>query len=172
MNGSIPRELDSLLNLRFLELADSELTGEIPPELGDLTNLETLKLGGNRLHGNIPPTLGKLASIEALELNNNQLDDGIPTESGHLSSLRNLVLLEDNELTGCVPTAWQPRTLETLSTQATSVEDGTHATSSVQVATSAGKLPGPGFGAADSQVWGLLQLPNLILVGVAIVPWS
>ena len=106
--GEIPKELESLSNLKRLELGNNDLTGEIPRELGNLSDLETLLLLGSTsrltggLSGGIPKELGTLSKLEALNLKFNQLAGEIPTELGNLTSLETL-LLDYNRLSGEIP---------------------------------------------------------------------
>ena len=102
LTGTIPAELGSLINLRWLYLDDNQLSGEIPTELGNLFYLRKLYLAGNQLSGEIPAELGSLASLQELYLDNNQLTGVIPAELGTLGNLRDLYLA-GNPLFGCVP---------------------------------------------------------------------
>ena len=102
LSGAIPPELGSLTNLEHLALWSNELTGEIPAELGSLTNLQSLGLGGNRLTGEIPAELGRLSNLEGLYLANTELSGPIPAELGSLVNLQWLEL-QSNRLTGRIP---------------------------------------------------------------------
>ena len=102
--GSIPSDLGSLTNVRWLFLYLNALTGTIPGELGNLTNLQSLALGFNDLSGPIPNELGRLVNLRYLDLIYNNLSGSIPSTLGRLGSLETLYL-SDNELTGQVP-AW------------------------------------------------------------------
>ena len=103
LQGSIPTELGSLTNLRYLRLNNNALTGPIPTELGSLTALRYLRLNNNALTGPIPTELGNLSNLESLQLYNNALTGPIPTELGNLSNLESLQLY-NNALTGPIPT--------------------------------------------------------------------
>ena len=59
LTGSIPAELENLVNLEELDLGDNQLTGSIPAELGNLANLQVLWFDSNQLSGSIPAELGK-----------------------------------------------------------------------------------------------------------------
>ena len=102
LTGSIPPELDTLINLERLRLYENNLTGRIPPELGTLINLEELKLDNNNLTGPIPAELGALTNLENLHLHGNNLTGSIPPELGALTNLENLPLWGNN-LTGPIP---------------------------------------------------------------------
>ncbi|MDE2822841.1 MAG: M12 family metallo-peptidase, partial [Chloroflexota bacterium] len=102
LSGAIPPELGSLTNLEYLALWDNELTGEIPAELGSLTNLQSLGLGGNRLTGEIPAELGRLTNLEGLYLAYNELSGPIPAELGSLVNLQWLEL-QSNGITDRIP---------------------------------------------------------------------
>ena len=100
--GSIPVELSSLTNLKYLELGYNELTGPIPAELARLANLEYLALQGNHLTGSIPSELGGLTHLRGLFLWGNELTGLIPSELGGLTNLTNLHF-GANSLTGPIP---------------------------------------------------------------------
>ncbi len=102
LSGSIPAEFGRLANLEFLFLGKNELTGPIPSELGELVSLERLNLAENNLSGSIPSELGNLASLAHLELSSNDLSGASPPELGSLTNL-NTLYLNDNELTGPIP---------------------------------------------------------------------
>ena len=104
LTGKIPAELGSLPNLKELLLHKNRLKGRIPAELGNLENLRALHLHENRLRGRIPGELGDLRKLEALSLAKNRLTGSVPSELGKLSRLEYLSL-EKNRLEGCVPLA-------------------------------------------------------------------
>ena len=84
MVGTIPTELGTMSELQYLRLGDNQFSGEIPAELGNLPNLKVLLLRGNRLIGQIPSRLGNLAD-----------------------TLRTLLIADNSDLTGCIPSALQ-----------------------------------------------------------------
>ncbi len=104
LNGILPPEIETLVNLEVLLLYGNQLTGAIPPQLGNLKNLENLNLSGNPLGGSIPPELGNLDRLARLLLSSTQLSGPIPPELGNLSFLR-FLFLESNALEGVVTDA-------------------------------------------------------------------
>ncbi|MXW67915.1 MAG: hypothetical protein F4Z72_13060 [Gemmatimonadales bacterium] len=98
INGTLPREIGELSELRHLHIASRNLIGEIPPAIGSLANLESLLLG-SRLTGAIPPELGNLANLESLVLGGS-LTGEIPPALGDLANLR---LLELHSVTSAMP---------------------------------------------------------------------
>ena len=100
--GPIPSWLQSLVNLRFLDLGSTNRNGKIPAFLGNLNGLLFLSLYSNQLTGAIPPELGNLPALQTLYLYNNQLSGPIPPELGNLTSLQYLNL-RSNQLSGEVP---------------------------------------------------------------------
>ncbi|MCY3943889.1 MAG: leucine-rich repeat domain-containing protein [Gemmatimonadetes bacterium] len=102
LTGGIPPELGNLENLEELRLQANNLTGSIPAELLDLENLKVLYLFKNSLNGPLPPKLGDLSKLRRLWLGGNRLGGPIPPEIGDLDSLRYLDLA-DNQLTGGIP---------------------------------------------------------------------
>ena len=109
LTGSIPNDLGSLTNVRWLHLGVNELTGPIPEELGNLGNLESLWLWSNALTGPIPTELGNLRNLKLLNLGANELTGPIPAQLGNLTNLERLDLggkeltTEANALTGPIP---------------------------------------------------------------------
>ena len=76
LNGEIPKELGSLVNLESLDLSDNRLTGSIAAELLDLANLQELYLGGNLLTGCVPDGLRDVPNNDIASL-------GLPFCSEH-----------------------------------------------------------------------------------------
>ena len=103
LSGSIPAELGSLSNLKWLLLGDNQLSGSIPAELGSLAKLEWLDLGVNQLSGLIPAELGSLSSLQSLHLGGNELSGSIPAELGSLAKLEWLNLDGNSALSGPLP---------------------------------------------------------------------
>ncbi|MFC1839664.1 leucine-rich repeat domain-containing protein [Thermodesulfobacteriota bacterium] len=101
LKGTIPSDLENLINLRELSLWNNQLTGTIPKELGNMINLEGLMLYNNQLTGSIPPELGNLNNLIGLYLHNNQVTGSIPSEIGSLTNLQSLSLY-NNQLTGSI----------------------------------------------------------------------
>jgi Leucine-rich repeat (LRR) protein len=100
--GLIPRELENLSQLMWLELYSNQLSGSIPSELGNLSQLEWLDLHNNQLSGSIPSELGNLSQLRELNLYNNQLIGSIPSELGNMNQLK-ILNLRDNQLSGFIP---------------------------------------------------------------------
>jgi len=73
LTGSIPKELGSLTNLKYLDLDNNKLSGSIPKELGSLENLMELEVSGNSLVGTIPPELGNLTKLTSTDIGYNAL---------------------------------------------------------------------------------------------------
>ncbi|EPS63997.1 hypothetical protein M569_10784, partial [Genlisea aurea] len=108
-SGVIPSSIGSLQQLVYLSLNSNNFIGEIPPSVGMLSNLYWLDLADNKLSGSIPvssgsiPGLDMLANTKHFHFGNNQLSGQIPPSlfSSNLSLIH--LLLENNRLTGTIP---------------------------------------------------------------------
>ncbi len=101
LSGELPAELETLSDLRVLDLSGNQLTGSIPSEWADgLDVLLRLNLSDNELSGAIPAGLGN-HHLDTLNISYNQLDGEIPPELGNLVNLKELNL-SHNELSGAI----------------------------------------------------------------------
>jgi len=98
LTGPIPN-LWNLQKLVTLELSHNQLSGSIPPVLAHLNYLNWLDLSSNQLSGPIPSALGYFKNIYWLDLSSNQLSGPIPPTLGYLKNLR-LISVYNNQLTG------------------------------------------------------------------------
>ncbi|PRQ24702.1 putative non-specific serine/threonine protein kinase [Rosa chinensis] len=95
----------------IIDLSSNDLEGEIPEELCSLVQLGTLNLSMNQLSGNIPSKIGNLLLLETLDLSQNQLSGHIPQSLSSLTFLSHLNL-SFNNLTGRIPSGNQLQTLD------------------------------------------------------------
>ncbi len=102
--GPVPGWIQSMSQIAYLYMNDSNLTGPIPSWFGGLSQLSYLQLGSNALTGAIPPELGNLAGLRYLYLYKNQLTGTIPSELGNCTKLSRLSLYA-NHLTGPLPSS-------------------------------------------------------------------
>ncbi|CAN6577477.1 unnamed protein product [Malus baccata var. baccata] len=79
LQGEIPGEISSLIQLGTLNLSMNQLSGKIPSKVGNLRWLETLDLSHNHLSGQIPQSLSSLTSLSHLDLSYNNLSGRIPS---------------------------------------------------------------------------------------------
>ncbi|KAF8666417.1 hypothetical protein HU200_053525 [Digitaria exilis] len=97
--------MDSLTNcsnLKVIGLAGNKLGGVLPASIANLsTSMETLGLWGNMLSGQIPPTIGNLTLLSELSLENNTLTGPVPSSLG--SCRLETLSLDNNRLTGPIP---------------------------------------------------------------------
>ncbi|XP_015967890.1 LRR receptor-like serine/threonine-protein kinase GSO1 [Arachis duranensis] len=125
LTGSIPSQISSLSNLKFLNLQMNNLSGSIPPSIGISKSLLDLQLGGNQLSGaipsmpislqvavnlshnnfsgSIPSSLSSLDNLEILDLSYNKFSGGVPGDLAGMSSLTELLLTNNNQLSGVLP---------------------------------------------------------------------
>ncbi|PHT53630.1 hypothetical protein CQW23_08092, partial [Capsicum baccatum] len=101
IGGSIPREISNLVNLKLLDMSNSNLTGRIPDSIGRLTNLGSLNLSSNLLTGVIPSSIRNLTELVYLYLPLNKLEGNIPSTLGNCNQLLELDI-SDNHLTGTI----------------------------------------------------------------------
>ncbi|XP_024195139.1 receptor-like protein EIX2 [Rosa chinensis] len=97
--------------LTIIDFSHNDLEGEIPEEISSLVQLATLNLSINQLSGNIPSKIGNLHLLETLDLSQNQLSGQIPQSLASLTFLSHLNL-SCNKLTGRIPSGNQLQTLD------------------------------------------------------------
>ncbi|MFQ6630672.1 hypothetical protein Gotur_008824 [Gossypium turneri] len=80
--GPIPSSVSNLTNLSslFLSMASNLLEGPIPREIESLNVLEYLNLSGNKLSRPIPTHIGNLPNLRYLILAKNNLSGDIPSQ--------------------------------------------------------------------------------------------
>jgi myosin heavy subunit/ribosomal protein L13E len=88
LQGEIPSSIDSLVNLKELDLRYNQLFGAIPATIGNLKHLTHLHLHCNRLTGSIPESITDLNLLEVLDVRSNQLTGILPTSITQLSNLQ------------------------------------------------------------------------------------
>jgi hypothetical protein len=92
-------DFSKLSNLHELAMKDNNLKGTIPDWIGEFTNLQLLDLDANQLTGVIPSWIGLLAGLDHLLLNRNKLTGTLPSQLGNLKGL-NVLLLDGNSFGG------------------------------------------------------------------------
>ncbi|KAL0348173.1 UNVERIFIED_CONTAM: putative leucine-rich repeat receptor-like protein kinase [Sesamum angustifolium] len=135
LTGALPTSIGNLKNLTTLILVGCGFSGPIPDTIGSLTKLQILSLKSNNFVGSIPPSIGNLSDLYLLDLTDNKLTGPIPVskestpgldmlfKAGHFhlgmnqlsgeippqlfSSNLTLIhlLLENNQLTGSIPSS-------------------------------------------------------------------
>ncbi|GAK59692.1 hypothetical protein U27_06677 [Candidatus Vecturithrix granuli] len=73
LEGSIPRELEHLTDLRTLALHHNALSGRLTPELGNLPRLQALLLSSTQLHGSLPGNLTNLQQLQRFHFDDTAL---------------------------------------------------------------------------------------------------
>ncbi|XP_057804439.1 leucine-rich repeat receptor protein kinase HPCA1 isoform X1 [Salvia miltiorrhiza] len=108
-SGPIPSSIGSLQELVYLSLNSNGFIGEIPPTIGKLSKLYWLDLADNRLSGTIPvsdgnsPGLDMLLDTKHFHFGKNQLSGEIPSQLFNSNLTLIHLLLENNLLTGGIP---------------------------------------------------------------------
>ncbi|KAG8364012.1 hypothetical protein BUALT_Bualt19G0082000 [Buddleja alternifolia] len=108
-SGPIPPSIGSLQELVYLSLNSNNFVGEIPPSIGNLSNLYWLDLADNKLSGIIPvsngstPGLDMLVNAKHFHFGRNQFSGEIPSQLFSSSLILIHLLLENNQLSGSIP---------------------------------------------------------------------
>ena len=103
LQGTFPREILALTNLRELNLADNRLESQLPT-VSDLSRLRVLRLGSNAFNGPLP-SFADMVVLTTIDLSYNQLSGTIPTDFlTRLSSRAKVTVdLASNRSTGGIP---------------------------------------------------------------------
>ncbi|CAA2969828.1 receptor EIX2 [Olea europaea subsp. europaea] len=88
--------------VKLIDLSSNNLEGEIPSEITSLVNLVGLNLSRNNLIGFLPPKIDQLKSLNFLDLSRNQLSGEIPASFSHLDRL-GVLDMSHNNLSGKIP---------------------------------------------------------------------
>jgi Leucine-rich repeat (LRR) protein len=75
LEGTIPPEIENLVNLSEYSVPVNNMHGTIPTELGNLVNLRYLWLNGNSFEGSVPNGVGNMSQLLYLRIDNNQFTD-------------------------------------------------------------------------------------------------
>ena len=102
ISGIIPSELENLVNLTTLNMAQNLFNGTIPSYFGKFQMLQGLGLDGNRLSGQIPASIGNLTQVVILFLSQNKLEGSIPSSFENCKNLQELDFSQNN-LSGAIP---------------------------------------------------------------------
>ncbi|WMV15818.1 hypothetical protein MTR67_009203 [Solanum verrucosum] len=103
LQGSIPKEIGNLENLKDLILFENQLTGSIPLSIFNISTLELLGLSGNQLTGSLPVDIcRRLGRIKRISLVSNHLSGYIPSGLSNCTELSELSLAYNN-FSGNIP---------------------------------------------------------------------
>ncbi|XP_039686619.1 probable leucine-rich repeat receptor-like serine/threonine-protein kinase At3g14840 isoform X2 [Medicago truncatula] len=102
LNGTIPKEWGSMMNIRNISLPSNRLTGSIPVEIANISTLIQLDLTANQMSGIIPRELGNLTQIRTLKMSSNNFTGELPATLAKLTTLRDFEI-SDNQFSGKVP---------------------------------------------------------------------
>ncbi|KAG2723861.1 hypothetical protein I3760_02G190500 [Carya illinoinensis] len=107
--GQVPNDLGSLLDLKWLSIAENNLGSNSAKDLdflaslGNCTKLKTLYFQKNNFGGNLPNSIGNLSQLQVLILDGNQISGIVPAPLENLINLT-LLSLAENLFTGIIPT--------------------------------------------------------------------
>jgi Leucine-rich repeat (LRR) protein len=101
--GTIPKELDNLVNLQSFTCSQNDFSGPVP-ELTALRKLNTLRMSNNQLTGTLP-TFASHPELKSLDLSENNLIGTIPSNFMESVNEQQTIFLDlsENRLTGNVP---------------------------------------------------------------------
>uniref|UniRef100_A0A2N9HN18 non-specific serine/threonine protein kinase n=1 Tax=Fagus sylvatica TaxID=28930 RepID=A0A2N9HN18_FAGSY len=111
--GSIPVSLSNASRLETIDLSYNKLVGQVPTDLGNLLDLQWLGVGQNNLGSNNSKDLDFLTSLknctklEILEFSSNNFGGSLPNSIRNLSMQLSKLYLNDNQLSGIIPTAFE-----------------------------------------------------------------
>jgi hypothetical protein len=103
LNGTLPKELGLLTQLKDFRLQDNDISGSLPPEYGAWEELDLIDLSNNRLNSILPIDIGMWTGVRILNFAGNRLSGSIGSQIGELLDLR-ILSLDDNMFTGTLPT--------------------------------------------------------------------
>ncbi|XP_076924074.1 uncharacterized protein LOC143586401 [Bidens hawaiensis] len=107
-SGGFPASIKGLRSLEFLDLSYNKFSNcGIPLVFDEMSNLKGLFLSGNELGGVIPDIWGKLRGIIGIMLSNVGVVGNIPSSIGVFLSNLSYLALDNNKLTGRVPTEFE-----------------------------------------------------------------
>jgi Leucine-rich repeat (LRR) protein len=72
-DGKIPYDIQSLVNLQYLNLSYTNFFGDIPSSIGKLKDLRFLYLQCSLFNGTFPDEIGNLFNLEFLDMSTNSL---------------------------------------------------------------------------------------------------
>ncbi|KAK2983064.1 hypothetical protein RJ640_006451 [Escallonia rubra] len=102
-SGNVPESIGNLFKLTEVYLYGNYITGKLPSSIGNISELSVLALEANMIEGRIPLSMGNCTKLQALDLQYNQLIGMIPEQLVGLSSLSRVLCLNQNRLTGPLP---------------------------------------------------------------------
>ncbi|KAM7462605.1 hypothetical protein LguiA_030726 [Lonicera macranthoides] len=121
LSGSLSPYIGNLSFLKQLALYNNSFSGEIPIEIGQLFRLRSLLLLNNSIEGKIPANLSQCTSLEVFNVVNNKLvgemipreliisnnlGGTIPKSVGNLSTQLTDFGVEDNRISGSIPSGF------------------------------------------------------------------
>ena len=113
LSGPLPGQWSAMTKLKELTLDTNGFTGLLPPEWGRLAELQTLRFSWSKVSGSLPGRWGDMTKLVTLSLGGNQLSGAVPAAQWKgMTSLKFLYLLDNSQLSGCLPATWKGRVNE------------------------------------------------------------
>ncbi|KAJ0083130.1 hypothetical protein Patl1_11931 [Pistacia atlantica] len=100
---SIPKEIESLTQLKGMYLGDNKLQGEIPKGAWQSENTGDIITQNNSLMGTIPSLIFNLSSLIFMDFSNNSLSGSLPENMCQRLPNLETLSMSHNQLTGPIP---------------------------------------------------------------------
>ena len=104
--GTVPFSLAQLIEVREIYIEKNKFGGTIAPEMETLANLMVFSAHENQITGRFPNGLFYLNSnLERVSVNDNKLTGPLPSQAGNMPNLRS-IHMQNNMISGAIPTEW------------------------------------------------------------------
>lgn len=107
--GGIPENIDNIIKLRQIQLANCGLSGSIPESICNLSNLEVFSLNNassgkvfNNITGELPDKIGNLRKLQSFGVADNNMTGAVSAEFANMPNLTSLMLC-GNRFSGTIP---------------------------------------------------------------------
>ena len=103
LSGRIPYAIGSMLKLQYLRINTNQLAGRLPNSMGSMTHLWLITISINRLSGTIPVAATCSPVLALFWAYDNRLSGSIPYCLMSPIKMAKTLVINDNQLTGSLP---------------------------------------------------------------------